>query len=41
MECPECGNSGMVSENPILEDSYECEQCMIAFNSDGEVTDRA
>lgn len=40
-ECPECGSSGSVSENPVLEDEYECSTCLIAFNEDGEVTARA
>lgn len=39
VECPECGASGTVSENPILEDTYECSRCIIGFTGDGEVLD--
>lgn len=34
-ECPECGAGGI--ENPILDDWYECNNCVISFNADGEV----
>lgn len=37
-ECPECGDEGI--PNPVLEDEYECNNCVVAFNSDGEVTAR-
>lgn len=40
VQCPECESSSMVAENPILEDEYECANCVIAFNADGEVTAR-
>ena len=36
-ECPECGSQG--SENPVLEDWYECNNCVIAFSADGRVSD--
>jgi hypothetical protein len=38
-ECPRCENSGMTAANPILEDTYECSTCLIAFTADGEVLD--
>lgn len=34
-ECPVCGTEGI--PNPVLDDWYECNQCVIAFNADGEV----
>jgi len=37
-ECPQCGTEGI--ENPVLDDEYECSRCVIAFNSEGEVTAR-
>ncbi len=37
-ECPKCGQQG--SENPVLDDVYECHRCIIAFNADGEVLER-
>jgi len=37
-ECPECDQQG--SENPVLDDVYECHRCILAFNADGEVLER-
>jgi ribosomal protein L37AE/L43A len=34
-ECPQCGRQG--AQNPVLDDWYECNNCVIAFNADGEV----
>jgi rubredoxin len=34
-ECPECGADGI--ENPVLDGWYECNNCVISFNPDGEV----
>jgi ribosomal protein L37AE/L43A len=34
-ECPQCGREGI--ENPVLDDWYECNRCVIAFSADGEV----
>lgn len=34
-ECPRCGSEGI--QNPILDDWYECNRCLIAFSADGEV----
>lgn len=36
-ECPRCGTQG--SENPVLDDWYECHRCVIAFSADGEVSE--
>lgn len=36
-ECPRCGQEGI--QNPILDDWYECNRCVISFNVDGEVED--
>jgi hypothetical protein len=36
-ECPRCESSGMTAENPVLDDTYECSDCQIAFNAEGEV----
>lgn len=38
-ECPQCSNQGY--ENPVLDDTYECNNCVIAFNAEGEVLDSA
>ena len=34
-ECPRCGAEGI--QNPILDDWYECNRCLISFSADGEV----
>lgn len=36
-ECPKCGKDGY--PNPVLDDVYECNHCIIAYNDDGEVLD--
>lgn len=37
--CPECGNEG--HENPVLDGVYECNNCVIQYDEDGEVIARA
>jgi len=34
-ECPQCGSVG--AQNPVLDDWYECNRCVIAFSADGEI----
>lgn len=34
-ECPKCGSEGI--PNPVLDDWFECNGCVISFSADGEV----
>lgn len=38
-QCPECGDEG--AENLVLDDVYECNNCVLQYNADGEVVARA